>query len=332
MRRIVSGIVVATVVVIAIGFTIWGTAALWFRAPCGGLLPGVLSASFALLGIGSVALWVKQKRAKLLLPMILVVGGLLAWWSGLQPPTDVTWSPDVARQVTGQIDGDILKLDGVRNFEWRPDESYVENWETQTYDLKTLVTTDLFLSYWAGPEMAHFILSFGFSDGRYLAWSIEVRRQAGGAFSPVADVFKANPIVILAATERDVVGLRTNIRQEDVHLYRLSPDPETARNLLVEYVRDANALAVTPRWYNSLTTNCTTVVFKMMRAIGDGLPLDWRVIVNGYLPEYGYERGALNTTFSIEDLRELGRVSSKGQAFGLRPGYSEAIRQGVPGW
>ena len=52
----------------------------------------------------------------------------------------------------------------------------------------------MFLSDWAGPEMAHVILSFGFEDGEYLAWSIEVRRSKGGAFSPVADLFKSHPL------------------------------------------------------------------------------------------------------------------------------------------
>jgi len=51
----------------------------------------------------------------------------------------------------------------------------------------------MFMSYWSGPTIAHVIMSFGFDDGRYLAWSIEVRRLAGGSFSPLADLFKNSP-------------------------------------------------------------------------------------------------------------------------------------------
>ena len=57
-----------------------------------------------------------------------------------------------------------------------------------------------------------------------------------------------------------------------------------ARKLLLEYVGDANALSTTPEFYNSITTNCTTTILKMMRAVGGKLPFDWRLIVNGYLP------------------------------------------------
>ena len=89
------------------------------------------------------------------------------------------------------------------------------------------------MSYWAGPEMAHTIMSFGFEGGEYLAWSIEVRRLKGGEYSPIADLFKSDPLVIIAADERDVVRLRTNIRHEDVQLYRLRASPQKALPLLL---------------------------------------------------------------------------------------------------
>ena len=330
LRRILQFFFVTLMAMALVGFTVWAAAALWFRAPGSDQVQLLISAAFAVLGAMTLFVWLRKKRASALLPFVIASVLLLAWWTSLQPPSDRTWAPDVARQVSGQINGDILTLNGVRNFEWGEDGSFVENWETQVYNLSELKSTDMFLSYWAGPEMAHFILSFGFADGQYLAWSIEVRRQVNGVFSPVADAFKENPIIIVAATEEDIVGLRTNVRKEDVQLFRLNPDPDIARALLEEYVIDSNALAAKPRWYNSITTNCTTVVLKMMRAIGNAPPFDWRIIVNGYLPDYGHELGSLNTEYSIEKLRELGSVSSKGQAFGIRPGFSEAIRQGVP--
>ncbi len=90
--------------------------------------------------------------------------------------------------------------------------------------------------------------------------------------------------MIIAADERDVVGVRSNFRGEDVQIYRLKASPAAIRLLLRQYVADANELAGTPAFYNSITTNCTTTVVRMMRLVGDAVPLDWRLIVNGRPP------------------------------------------------
>lgn len=59
-------------------------------------------------------------------------------------------------------------------------------------------------------------------------------------------------------------------------------------------------------------------------------PLDWRIILNGYLPELGYDRKALNTDVQLPELRELGRVAQRALVARLGPEFSEAIQVGVP--
>ena len=330
MIRILRYLLIA-LLMLAIGIiTVWSSLALWFRVPGPEVLRLVASVLFALFGLGTIVALTGSRRITALGLYLVAFACVLAWWSTIRPPVDGNWSPDVARQVTGQIDGDVLTLTNVREFDWRSDDDFSEVWTNRSFDLNQLETLDMFLSYWDGPEMAHFVLSFGFSDGQYLAWSVEVRREIGGGFRPVADAFKTNTLAIVATVERDVVGVRSNIRGEDVQIFRLRTPPDRARRLLEEYVRDANALAREPEFYNSLTTNCTTVVFKMMAAIGVRIPLDWRLLVNGYLPDYAYERNALDTRVSLPELRKLAHIGDAAQANGLGSGFSEAIRVGVP--
>ena len=330
LRRLAKIAVILTLIITVALAAGWASLALWYRLQTPELIRVLAGSIFGLFGLCTIIALVGRLRVQALIVFITAFGVILLWWSTIVPVAQADWAPDVARQVTGTRSGDVLTLTNVRNFEWRSDSDYTEQWRTRSYDLTELRTLDLFMSYWAGPEIAHMILSFGFNDGHYLAWSIEVRRRKDGEFSPVADLFKSNPLVIVAAEERDVVRLRSNIRGEDVQLYRLRTSPQAAQLLLLEYVRDANALATTPKFYNSIATNCTTTVVKMMRAIGDALPLDWRFIVNGYLPDYAYKHGALDTRLSLPELKTTAHIDKRALAAGLSPSFSQLIRVGVP--
>ncbi|MGV4792704.1 Lnb N-terminal periplasmic domain-containing protein [Rhizobium sp. F40D2] len=330
MVRPVRAIVIAALLFVVAVAVAWSSLALWYRLPlpqagrqASAILFGLFGASVILALFGR-----RRRRAVLAFAAAFVI--VLFWWSTIEPQANGAWAPDVARQVTGEFDGDLLTLTNVREFEWHSATDFTERWTTRSYDLNKLKSVDMFMSYWSGPTIAHVMMSFGFEDGRYLAWSIEVRRLAGGSFSPLADLFKSSPLVIIAADERDVIGLRSNFRGEDVQIYRLRATPAAARLLLREYVSDANALAARPAFYNSLTTNCTTTIVKMMRVAGDTVPTDWRLIVNGYLPEYAYDRRALDISVPLSQLRSAAHIAARAQEDGLSPYFSQAIRVGVP--
>jgi hypothetical protein len=323
LRILVSAFVIAPI-------SAWSALALWFRLPGPEALRAVAAVLLALLGLATIVALFFRRSSVALFVFAIAFGGLLVWWGTIKPPLDGDWAPDVARQTTGSIEGDILTLSDVRDFDWRTDHDFTEKWSERSYDLSKLKTLDLFLAYWGGPEMAHVIMSFGFEGDEYLAWSVEVRRERTSEFSPIADAFKSHTLVYLATTERDTVRLRTNVRGEDVRLYRLNTPPEQARALLQEYVVESTALAEQPKFYNSITANCATVVFKLVRAAGSTLPFDWRLVVNGFLPGYLYDHRAVVTTMPLSELMERARVSPQAKAADQSPDFSRLIRVGVP--
>nr|WP_252393708.1 DUF4105 domain-containing protein [Candidatus Rhodoblastus alkanivorans] len=309
---------------------VWASLALWFRLPGPEWVRAIAAAAFAALALATLVALFSARRWRMLAAFALAFGALLMWWSTIKPLDEADWSPDVARQVTGVVEGNILTLKNVRDFDWSSGTAFKERWVAESYDLSRLREFDLFLAYWAGPEMSHLIMSFGFEDGRWLAWSVEVRSRRGGEFSPIADLFRSNPLVIIASDERDVVRLRSNIRKEDVQLYRLRTPPDVARSILLQYVEESNALAAQPQFYNSITTNCTTAVVKLIRAAGGHMPFDWRLIVNGFLPSYLYDRGAVDTRISLAELRARARIGERARQAGDAPDFSRIIREGVP--
>ncbi|MEM1237584.1 MAG: DUF4105 domain-containing protein [Pseudomonadota bacterium] len=322
--------IMAIIWIAMVWLTAWGSVALWFKIADGGAVLMAIPVLYGLLGLSAVLGFFWTGFGKLAGAFTVAAAALLIWWNTLEPPTTGDWSREVAQQTTGTIEGDILTLSDVRNFTWRSLTDFDESWEERTYDLSQINSVDLLMSYWAGPHMGHLMITFGFEDGRYLTWSNEVRRSTDASFSPLADFFKTNPIAIIAAEEQDVVGYRSNIQEARVHVFRLADQGDEARSLLAAYVAAANAVAEEPQWFNSLFSNCSRSVVTLTRSIGIDLPLDFRVLVNGYLPEYLYDLGALDRSVSIEELYELGDITERAAEAWQTPGYSDAIRVGVP--
>ena len=129
----------------------------------------------------------------------------------------------------------------------------------------------MFFSHWSSPKIAHTILSWSFANAAPLAISIETRKVVGQEYSAVAGFFRQYPIYYVAADERDVIGVRTNFRGENVCLYRLKTPPENARRLLLDYVKSMNALVERPEWYNAFTANCTTTIRQHVRHSSPGV-------------------------------------------------------------
>jgi len=304
--------------------------ALWYQlqAP-----PQIKVAAFVFLALVTLAalraLW--QRRWKPLLWFVVFCAGMLSWWSTLKPSHDRIWADDVARLLHIDVAGSKVRLSNVRNFDWRSETDYTVRWENREYDLEHLVTADLVLSYWMGPAIAHTLVSFGFDDGRYLTFSVEIRKEKGESFSALGGFFRKFETVLVASDERDIVRVRSNVRGEDVYFYRLQVAPATLRQLFIGYAGEARKLEQAPQFYNTLTSNCTTIVFELARAINPQLPLDYRLLASGYLAAYAYDVGGLTPGFDYATLQARGRITERAIAAGNDARFSTLIRVGMPG-
>src|SRR5699024_12759931 len=93
-------------------------------------------------------------------------------------------------------------------------------------------------------------------------------------------------------------------RGEENYLYRIDMPEAIRRQLFLSYIEQANQLIEQPRFYNTVTANCTTLVFAMMQHISGGLPLDPRLLLTGYLPSYVEELDGLMDGFDLTQLRD----------------------------
>lgn len=297
--------------------------ALWFQAGPPWLWPWtavVVTAAVAIVVAGRS----RPKAGWAGLLVAIIVG--VVWWTSIKPSNDRVWAPDVAHGVTAEINGNDVVLRNVRNFDWKTETEATERWETRRYALDKLTSVDLVSSVWSSPAIAHTLISFGFADGQHVVFSAEVRRERGEEFSEVGGFFKQFELVMIAADEADIVKLRTNARKEDVTLLPLKVTEAQARDLFLGFTERSNKLAGQAEWYQTITTNCTTVIFELARHIDNRVPLDWRILFSGYLPGYLYELGIIRTDVPLAQVLQDAAISKKAQGLPPAADYSRGIR------
>lgn len=307
----------------------WGAAALWIDGQAARWLAGLLAAGYVALSLALV-IRIRVFRGGFVAALV-PFAAVLAWWLSIPASNDRNWLPDVARPAVAEIRGNLVTVRNIRNFEYRTsDTDFAEHWDTRTYDLDRLVGTDLFFSYWGPTLIAHTIMSWEFADGSHLAISIETRKEKGEEYSAVLGFFRQFELYYVVADERDVIGVRTDHRGEQVFLYRLRMPADRARALLLRYLEEANRLARQPSWYNALTQSCTTTITHNVAAIGAAMAFDWRILANGRLDELLYQRGAINTALPFPELRSRSDITAKSKAAGAAVDFSRRIREGLP--
>jgi hypothetical protein len=314
--------------------TLWSVAALaidlsirWLRYP----------ASFLYLAVLVVA--VSLTRGNFRRMLICVAGFLvvLIWWLSLKPSNNRNWQADVAQTPWVDINGDQVTIHNFRNCDYRAEFDYSCQWLTKTVSLSQLRGGDVAITYWGSPYIAHPIMSFQFGDDTYIATSIETRKEVGEGYSAVLGFFRQYELIYVLADERDLIRLRTNYRTgEDVYLFHTTAGPEWSRELFLEYVERANQLHQRPEWYNAMTSNCTTNIFRQMASIGrlpaGSTQYDWRILLNGRADEMLYKGGNLAGNLPFPELKERARINDAAHAADHDPDFSERIRMGRPGF
>ncbi len=312
--------------------TLWAVAALYVDFRIAALrIPVTL---IYVLAIISILLRLKQSHwaAALCFVGFCIV---LAWWLNLEPSNTGKWQPDVDRTAWTEMDGDRITLHNLRNCDYRTETDYANCWSDRTLYLSQIRAADLFLTNWGIPFVSHPIVSFQFGDNEHIAFSIEARYRVGQSYSLIQGCFRQYGLIFVTADERDVIRLRTNYRKdEEVYLYRVQVQPETARAMFLTYIAYLNKLKDHPEWYNELTRNCTTTLDKPLAAdVGNPQPWNYQLLLNGTLDELLYNRGRLVTGgLPFPELKQREHINAAAQAANRSPDFSALIRVGRIGF
>jgi len=266
--------------------------------------------------------------------MYLVFAGLFlvvaVWFILIPPRQDRHWRPEVAKLSRAYIDGDNIRITNVRNFEYRGPDDFTVRYEDREVQLSHLTGVEFFVSYWMPGPVAHTFLSFNFDNAKPISVSIETRPEVGEGFDPLASMFKQFELIYVVGDERDIVGVRTDHRHEDVFMYHIRMTPEQAQQLFLIYLKRINELAERPEFYHLLSDNCTLNIIRYARQVGKPDYFDIRFWLNGFSDRGLYRAGYLASYLPFRELRRRSWINPAAREAGGAPDFYQRIRDAVP--
>src|SRR6516164_4553814 len=311
MTTLLSWLIAGIKLLVQIVVITWTTLAIYFsNLPWSALRSG-LAVAFAAFAIWAFRL---SRQRRMPAVAIVLVLGVVAWWLTIAPSSDRNWRPEVDVMPRAFVEGDHVRITGIRNFDYRSRNDFTVHYKEREVDLSHLTGLDFFVSYWSEGPVAHTFVSFLFDNAPPLSISIETRPEAGRGFEPIASMFKQFELIYVVGEERDLVGVRAIHRREAVYLYHLNSSPDDVRRLLMVYLARINELADRPEFYNLFTNSCTINIIRYLNAAGRKGRFDIRHLFNGLIDSYLYHSGRVDTTLPFEELRRRSLIDEDAKA------------------
>ena len=330
MKKIIAVVLLTVLAVLIVASGLWGTLAVFYSGPPSVGVRYGLAGAFALSGVATAVLLTQRRwRWRAVGAYLALFSVLVIWFLRIEPSNERDWQPGLAVLATATIEGDRIVVHNIRNVDYRTDKDYTPAYYDKTFNLSALEGVDIISTYFMGPAIAHTFVSFAFAGGDHLAISIEVRKKKGDGFSTVKGFFRQYELIYVVADERDLIRLRTNYRKDppnEVFVYRVKADVENVRRIFLQYLTRINAIAATPEFYNTLINNCTTDIWVNSLVNTGHVPLHWKILASGYVPEYLYESGRLDRSVPFEELRRRAHVNARAQAADTAADFSRRIR------
>jgi hypothetical protein len=315
-------IAVALMLATAAGITLWVAGAIHYDV-CRRVKSGRwLSPAWVVSVVALFAAW--QPLWQPFVALFGITALFLLWWFRQKPSHNRDWHPSVAVLPRTVREKDAIRIENVRNFDYRSCDNFTARYETRTYQLSNLRGVDVIFFVWEISWMGHPVLVFDFGPDGRICMSIEVRYQKGQEYSILRSLYRQYELIFLAADERDVILRRTKHNQnQKAYLYRLNTGGEELRAIFVDYVNAINSVYERPRWYHVIFSNCTTTFYRLPST---RYRLDWRVIANGRLDRALYKDGRIDCTLPFAQLRRFAYLNEVANT-APEEGFSDHIRR-----
>jgi hypothetical protein len=255
----------------------------------------------------------RRRKAAVAFSAAVVLGAALtgAVVAARSPSLDREWDEDV-RVLSGveTLPDGAIRLTSVRDWRYTRESIVSKGYFAERYDPSDVVALWLYeQEIGLGGRIAHTFLVFEFPESygaaRWLGLSVETRRELGETYSLIGGVLKAFEVTHIWATEEDLVTRRVEFLDYPLTRYRVSVPAAYPARIFRQFAEETAALATTPLWYNTLTTNCTSSLVSYVNEVkADAIPWNLSLVFTGRADDYLARLGYLDTASALPITRE----------------------------
>ena len=268
--------------------------------------------------------FLKHKKLSITLAIFTL---LCVWHFSHQPSNERDWSFDQKILPYAEFNTNEVTVFNIRNFQYESVDKYISGYYDRTFKLDEITSVDYIVEPFNNLGAAHTFVSFGFENDKYLAISIEIRKEVGESFSAIKGVLRNYEIMYVTADERDAIKLRTNFRKDDVYLYPVNTTKENMKQLFVNMLTRTNKLKEKPEFYNTITNTCTTNIADHINDMSHKrIPWDLRLLLPKNSDMLAYELGLIDNSIPLEELRTKHKINDLAERYSKSENFSMKIR------
>jgi hypothetical protein len=245
--------------------------------------------------------------------ILLVIGVLLIFIFSRQPSLTRDWTDDARILPDITIQDNLITVKNLRDWRYVHGETISKNYYDETFDLNKISKAYFLLNpfgKWEGVGHAFFV--FEFEDGKSVSISVEARRENGEDFSAVHGLFNNFELWYTWGSPADLMSRRAIYHNEDLYMYPLLIQKTTVQGLFVDLAKTTEQLETKPKFYNTITSNCTNVLADLANRVNKGsIPWTWARIFTGFSDDKLYELKLIPHTMAFEDEFIHARIDQK---------------------
>jgi hypothetical protein len=277
-----------------------------------------------------------NKKYVIGLIIILLVIFFLYTYLFKKPRNNRNWEVGFEKLPHIEIQDTQLKINDLRNYKYAPNKFVAAQYINRHVDVNKLQRVWFLVEPFEGipvvkfDGIAHTYFVFDFEDSEPIVISVEARREKGENFGLLSGMMNKFELMYVWGTEQDLTYRRVLVENNSLYMYPLTISKDQGQRLFMQLAKTTQQLETQPRFYNSLTSNCTNELAKNANALKPGtIPHNLVWILPGYAPKELYDLNFIPNDKSFEEIKEKYYISDLVRKYYKDKNFSEKLRQAL---